>query len=114
MNSKRSKKVYVSHPLRGDFDRQNPDMSVVMDNYIQVSHICREIVKDFPEVLPLSPIHAFTFMRIFEEDAVALAMCLELLELADELWVYGDWKTSEGCNLEIDHARALCMPIHFH
>jgi hypothetical protein len=107
------KKVYVSHPLRGDMDPEMPNFKIIVDNKEEVDEICRQIVREFPNVLPLSPINAFSFFRIFEEDEQALKMDLRFLELADELWVFGDWQNSAGCKREIERARELAMPIRY-
>jgi hypothetical protein len=108
------KKVYISHPLRGKTDRKHPDFKAVFDNKKTVYRICRAIAVKYPDILPLSPINAFSFFRVLSEDEKALEMCLKLLELADELWVFGDWENSEGCRMEIGRARELRIPVYFY
>jgi hypothetical protein len=105
------KKIYISHPLRGNTDRTYPNYKIVFDNVAAVDRICQSIAATYPDVLPLSPIHAFSFLKVFEDDEKALEICLKLLELADGMWVFGDWKNSEGCRIEMRRARELCMPI---
>jgi hypothetical protein len=112
-NIRHSRKVYISHPLRGDIDPKKPDISRIAKNQNEVDQICRHIAEDYPHILPLSPINAFSFLGVLKDDETALDMCLKLLELADELWVYGDWDTSEGCRMEIERARELNLPILF-
>lgn len=106
------KKIYVAHPLLGDMDRDRPDARVVARNHERVSEICRGIVALHPEVIPISPIHALAFFDPFERRQT-LGICMELLKMADELWVYGDWPRSEGCLLEIKRARELGLPVMF-
>jgi hypothetical protein len=105
------KKVYIAHPLRGDTDRTHPNYKIVFDNVEAVDRICRTITETYPDVLPLSPVHAFSFLKVFSEDDKAIEMCLKLLALADGLWVFGDWENSEGCRIEIQRARELGIPI---
>jgi hypothetical protein len=38
---------------------------------------------------------------------------LGLLSLVDELWVFGDWRRSEGCRIEVDFARHRGIPVIF-
>jgi hypothetical protein len=93
-------------------DRARPNISIPFENMNRVDRICRRIAEERPDVLPLSPLHAFSFLNIFEDDK-ALALDRELIEFADELWVFGDWETSEGCRLEIGWARQMGIPIVF-
>jgi hypothetical protein len=107
------KAVYISHPLRGGTDRENPDISAVVRNKESVDRICRDIAHKFPHILPLSPVNAFSFLAAFKEDRLALGLDMRLLEFADELWVYGDCWASEGCMMEIKRARELGLPIFY-
>ena len=45
------KSIYVAHPLRGDVQR----------NKNAVTDICQNIKAIYPDMLILSPIHAFSF-----------------------------------------------------
>ena len=87
------KKVYIAHPLRGA-EREK--------NVAEITKICKKIVELFPEVLPISPIHAFAFLDNCgaEGEKKALELCLDLLKSCDEVWFFGDWNESEGCRLE--------------
>lgn len=95
--------VYVAHPLRGNEE----------ENRQLISEVLRELDKDFPEWLFLSPIHSFGWLGGDHERA--LTLCLRLLAQADELWLFGDWHNSAGCMMERDAARNLgieiCAPI---
>jgi len=33
--------------------------------------------------------------------------------MADELWVFGNWQMSEGCRMEVEHARKLGITVLF-
>lgn len=107
------KKVYVAHPLLGDTDTENFDPIIPLQNKHRASEICREIAGKYPHILILSPIHAFSFLSALDRER-PLELCRKLLSLADELWVFGDWQTSEGCRKEIEHARALGLPVVFY
>jgi hypothetical protein len=107
------KKVYISHPLRGDTDRDVPNYRILFNNMKRIDKVCRYITRYYSDVLPLSPVNAFSFFEPFFDDDKALEMCLKLIELADEMWVFGDWKTSEGCRKEIERARELGIPVNF-
>lgn len=91
------KKVYIAHPLRGA-DREK--------NVEEVTKICKKVVELFPDVLPVSPIHAFSFLDNCgaEGEKKALELCLELLRTCDEAWFFGEWQNSVGCRAEYDAA----------
>ena len=105
------KKVYISHPLRGD-ERQNKE-NTVRANINKISKICEKIAQDNKDILILSPIHAFSFLSCQGDQSIVLQQCRAMLELADEMWVYGDWGHSEGCKMEIDTAKELKIPVIF-
>ena len=114
MNTSRSfKTVYISHPYRGDMDRNKISVTKLIDNLSKVDWICKRVVETYPDVLPLSPLNAFSFFKAFADDDKALEMDMKLLELADELWVFGEWEKSEGCRMEIERARELSIPISY-
>jgi hypothetical protein len=113
LKGKSFRTIYISHPLRGGADRENPDISTIVKNKEDIDRICRSIAENVPGVLPLSPVNTFSFFEVLKEDDLALEMDLKLLELADAMWVYGEWQSSEGCNMEIARARELGMPILF-
>ena len=102
--------IYVAHPLRGDHP---DDLKAIGENYDKVARICRQIAKEHDDVLILSPLNAFSFFSPFEDQTQVMEMCLELLGLADELWVYGDWRKSEGCCKEVAYAGLYGIQTRF-
>ena len=108
MKTQNMKYIYVAHPLRG----AGITTETVRENIRAVSRICLDIKEKHPDVLILSPIHAYTFEPIDADDKWVLGQCRELLTLADEIWVFGDWKTSKGCRMEIDFAYKNSIPIY--
>lgn len=101
------KRVYVAHPLRGG----RADMDVVMANIARVSEIMRKLAAEEPDMLFFSPVHAFSFMDPLGPEEWVMKQCLEMLALCDELWVYGPWRESKGCKMEIKRAMSLKKPI---
>lgn len=97
------KKVYIAHPLRGENRAKNVE---------EVTRICKKITELFPDILPISPIHAFSFLDDCGEEGEkkALDLCLEMLKNCDEAWFFGKWHESEGCSIEFD--TALVRWIH--
>lgn len=97
------KKVYIAHPLRGVSGRKAEIESNIKEN----KEICRAIVEDarYADVVPISPIEAFSFLDPENKEPKyverAIGYCLSLLNGCDELWVFGDWTTSEGVMKEI-------------
>jgi dienelactone hydrolase len=87
-------KVFISHPLTGNF----------AVNRASADRICRRLAKQ--GLLPISPLHLFSFYDS-EDHATReaiLQVCFRLIDLCDEVWVYGD---SEGCRLEADYAKRI-------
>ena len=93
--------VYVAHPFASD-----PE-----GNKARAAEVCRRIASEYPNVVPVCPLLAFSFLREPVERELALSFCLALLERCDELWLAGEWEKSEGCWLERKKAEQLGMPI---
>jgi|GEM_PF-1243385 len=96
------KRAYIAHPLRG-LDQKNGTNND--KNRQKVTEICREIANFENEyaVIPVSPLHAFSYLDDFDQDKV-LEFCFELLDSCSELWVFGSWWQSMGVMKEISHA----------
>lgn len=102
VKSREVKIIYVCHPLRAGDVQQNRE---------KVSAICEQIFETYKDTLILSPIHNFSYISTKGDQTEAFSQCAELLTLADELWVFGDHKNSEGCQLEIRTAKELKIPV---
>ena len=94
--------VYICSPLRGDYAK----------NTLNAKKYCKEAVAE--GVLPIAP-HLYCPMflddRKATERATGIALGLRLLEMCAEIWVYGYENPSEGMKAEIEHAKALNIPI---
>ena len=100
----RKKLVYICSPCRGDMEK----------NIIKAKDYCREAVELWPDVIPIAPHVYFTqFLddTIEAERAVGMDMGIALLDMCDELWVYGLQNPSEGMKNEIAYAVAHEIPI---
>ena len=84
------KKIFVSHPYGGK-----------CQNMRAITHICQHLVCF--GIMPISPVLAFSFMNdhVEEERSKALEWCDSLIEVVDEVWFFGEWWNSEGCQLEM-------------
>ena len=73
------KLVFVSHPFSDD-PKKNREL---------VDRICKQITKEHPNVLPISPLHLFSFL---EKDGryrdKIMEVCYLLIALTDETWIY--------------------------
>ena len=81
--------VFVSHPFSSD-----PE-----GNRVRVDIICHDLVEQ--GILPISPLHLFSFMDDDLQREEILQTCFRLIDICDEVWIYGD---SEGCKKERDYA----------
>lgn len=91
------KRVYISHPLAGDIE----------GNRAKVDKICKALIAQ-GEVLPISPVHLFGYMENDQHRKEIMEVDLQLIDLCDELWVYGH---SEGCNREVCAAGMKGMKV---
>ncbi len=66
------------------------------------SRICLRLIHDEPDILILSPIHAFRWFRTDHEGA--LEHCLRMLAQCDEALFFGAWWNSDGCRRELAYA----------
>jgi hypothetical protein len=104
------RRVYIAHPLRGDHPN---DLAAIERNITRVELIARRVAEEEANVLILSPIHAFSFLSPIGDQSLPLAMCASLLEMADEVRFYGDWRTSEGCMFERFLALRRGLPVFY-
>ena len=95
------KKAYIAHPFKGK-----------KSNLEAIKHICKALIPY--GIMPISPVLTFSFMndKAPEERSKALELCENLVEFADELWLFGEWEKSEGCQMERDVALQLFKPIY--
>ena len=90
--------IYVCHPYRSD----------PTGNRRRVARICRRLVRSGH--LPLAPqVYLSAFLDEATERAVAMRLCLRLVALADQVWVYGT--PSEGMQIEIAESERLGIPV---
>lgn len=104
------KKVYIAHPLRGS---QPHTEEKCQKNIRLVTKLCLAISAE-DKVIPFSPLHAFGYMNALKYDQQrAMRHCYALLDSCDELWVFGDWHSSQGCVMEVEHAESKGIPVRF-
>ena len=106
------KKVYIAHPLLGPIDKNDRESHLPFHNRQDVNQICLNLHLNRDDILILSPIHAFSFISTYNRVDV-FRYCRELMNFADELWVFGEWEASEGCKLEIEWAKERGIPVVF-
>lgn len=87
------KRVFISHPFAGDPER----------NRKEVEKICKEIVATHEEIIPISPLHMFSFFKVEAENyrEEIMSICFDLIDFCDEVWIYGE---SKGCRREWEYA----------
>ena len=84
------RRVFISHPYKDD----------PKENKKRVDTIYRELAEK-DDILPISPLHLFSFMENDDNREEILQVCYRLIDICDEVWIYGD---SEGCRKERDYA----------
>lgn len=100
----RKKLVYICSPCRGDYTKN-----------IQSARVyCAWVMMNFPCIIPIAPHIYFTqFLndKLPDERALGMEAGLALLDMCDELWVYGLDDPSVGMKAEIEYAREHGIPI---
>ena len=72
------KRVFVSHPYKDD----------PKGNKKRVDTICRDLAEK-DDILPISPLHLFSFMENDDNREEILQVCFRLIDICDEVWIYG-------------------------
>lgn len=103
------KSAYICHPLRG----RTGSPEEIKSNLERIDEICKNLAAIYPDVLLLSPLHAFSFYDPRGPQEQVLGQCVAMLERADELWVFGDWQESQGCRMEVEYAKRLGKGVEF-
>ena len=91
------KRIFISHPYKDD----------PKGNKKRVDTICRELARK-GDILPISPLHLFSFMEDDLQRESILRVCFGLIDICDEVWIYGD---SEGCRREAIYAKSVGKPV---
>lgn len=106
---KNRKLVYISHPYTTD-----PGIEI---NAMYIKDICKMVSQNHPDIAPLAPTYSLGWLDDpynEEENARALAYCIDMLTRCDEVWFFGDWKRSVGCQAEYEAAIKLNIPWKDH
>lgn len=94
----RKKLVYICSPCRGDIEK----------NIAKAQGYCREAVELFPDVVPIAP-HVYCTQFLDDtnpqERDTGMDIGIALLDMCDEIWVYGIENPSEGMSREIEYAK---------
>ena len=94
-----SKIVYISHPY-----------SNKTENKEKIEEIVKELAIKHPNYLFVSPVHCFGYLYNTVDYQTGIDYCLWLLGKCTEMWVFGDYKNSRGCNIEIKIAEESGIP----
>lgn len=87
-------RVYICHPFAGDQEA----------NKASVREFCRAVTESSEDHLPIAPqVYLSQWMDDGTDRDHAMRMCLELLDVCDELWLCGS-RISSGMRDEVDHA----------
>ena len=89
-------RVFISHPFQGD----------EKENIKKVNNICKSIMSKNKDILPISPLHLWSFM---EEDGIyrqeILLFCFDMISFSDEVWFYKYGELSSGQKKELEYAK---------
>lgn len=98
---KYEKVIYISHKFGGD-----------MDNIKDIERIVKNLQKENPTYLFISPCHSFGYLYDDVSYEDGLNYTLWMLNKCDEIWITGsEWRSSIGVNKEIEFAKQYNIPI---
>ena len=97
-----AKIIYLSHPY-----------SNKITNKTKLENFQKYLMKEYPDYLFISPIHAFGHLYDSLPYEAGLNCCLSLLFMCDEVWMCGDWTNSRGCQHEVQVAINESVPVKF-
>jgi len=81
------------------------------ENKTKLESIIRELVKQYPDYVFLSPIHALGFLYGDLPYERGIEHCLTLLDLCDCMYTFGEYSMSRGCMIEKAYCERYKIPI---
>ena len=94
------KLVYICHQYGG-----------LEGNYDKITKLVRELTEEYPECCFLSPVHALSYLDYNENRCAEIEKCIFLLDMCDEMWVFGENSLSDGCLKEKEYCGKHKIPI---
>ena len=94
------KLVYICHEFGGK-----------QENIDRVGELVKGLLKVHPEYCFLSPLHATGFLYNEMTWENGMEYCLTLLDMCDEMWVFGKESMSKGCMMEKEYCKEHSIPI---
>lgn len=99
--------AYLAHPYTSAF----PDIKAF--NLIDAGNIAYEIMKKYPNLTVLSPLHAYSFLEGKDlEETDILRYDFRLLNNCPLLILSGYWRQSKGCMSEYGYSKAKGIRIY--
>jgi hypothetical protein len=97
---------YIAHPYGGKQENIQA-VSIVMELLLNSKD------KRLWNNIYLSPIHNYGHLWGHISEDKAINQCLAWLRCCNEIWVFGDYKHSNGCLAEIKEAKRLNITIRY-
>jgi len=94
------KLVYICHEFGGK-----------QENVEKVTKLIRKLIKSYPSICFLSPIHATGFLYTDVSYEKGMEYCLTLLDMCDEMWTFGSKSDSKGCRIEKEYCKRYKIPV---
>ena len=98
------KLVYISHPFTGN-ETENRQDAIALCSDLKEEH------KDWCLINPLDNFYFTQMVKITYEEI--MAMCMEILQACDAIYLCLGWEKSRGCCAEKKIAEELGMEIFY-
>lgn len=77
-----------------------------------INEICRAIIKKYPDYVIFSPRNAFSFYpEEWDKNWIFKNCHSVLICLADEVWTFGDWQSSDECQINVQFAKLYGLSV---
>ena len=105
--------VYVAQPFGGNTNAYKAARHTITNVYEVARRTMRDLIKNYPRAVFISPILQYGFMYEDVEYIEGLEICINLLRRCDRLLLLPGWQGSRGCVAEWATARELGIPIYY-
>ena len=95
------KTVYIAHPFRSNPEQNLRDVMKFIKLAVENGY------------LPLCAVPVFGPLYGQLDEETVMEMCFKMIDIAQEVWMCGEWMHSEGCLKELEYARNNGKEIYF-
>lgn len=106
--------AYLAHPYAPIVENLKVFTGEIKESNVEeTGDIAFKIMKKYPNLTIISPLHAYSFLEgNYEKETEILKYDFRLLSRCDILILSGNWRNSKGCMSEYGYAKAKGIRIY--